>query len=123
MEDKVDVALPATKLWLQIQEHQEQFWKWFVSDYLGHFQKGASGKTPMEVDLLVINLSTHPLHWKLAQVLQTYSDPKGINRQVRLQAAGKENLFRAVHQTLPLLPEEEEEIDKLESNSVHVVPL
>lgn len=73
----------------------------------------------MEVDLVIIkDLSTHPLNWKLAQVLETYPDPKGINMQIRLQAAGKDNLLRGVHQMVPLLPEEEKLRDKLESNSV-----
>lgn len=44
----------------------------------------------------------------MAPVVDTFPSPDGVVRQVGLRTAGSDSVHRAVHQLVPLLPEEEE---------------
>lgn len=105
--------LPATKRWLQVQELQLQFWKKFENDYLQSLQKRyrwkRHGQNVQVGDLVIIKeIATSPLTWKTGRVTDTMSDIHGVIRQVKLKTANRSDVYRAVHQLVPLLPEDKE---------------
>jgi hypothetical protein len=109
-------SMPYTKKWMTIRQIQTQFWERFYREYLTQLQKRYKWKNPQrnleEGDVVLVKEpSKPPGSWNMGRVIESLPSKDGQVRKVTVCTQRKEAVQRAVSQLVPLLPEEESDVE------------